>query len=77
LAFDKFPASSSHVASTSRTMFVKSGISDNKSHVDCVDKGKRVSLHDRVNVESKIPVKKKSKSRFIPTIYHCGIIGHA
>jgi len=58
-------------------MFVKLRISDNQSHVDCVDKGKNVSLHDHVKVKSKIPVtKKKSNSRFIPTFHHCGIIGH-
>jgi hypothetical protein len=58
VGFDKFAASSSYVTSTSRTMFVKLRISDNQSHVDCVDKGKNVSLHDHVKVESKIPVKK-------------------
>jgi hypothetical protein len=72
--FDKFAASSSHVASTSRTMFVNLGISNNKSHVDCVDKGKSVSVHDHMKVEPKIPVKKQSK--FIHTCHHCGIIGH-
>jgi hypothetical protein len=74
LGFDKFPASSSHVASTSRTMIVKPEIFE--SHVTCLDKGKTVSLNDHVKVESKIHVKKQSKCKFIPTCYHCGIIGH-
>jgi homoserine kinase len=60
VGFDKFAASSSYVTSTSRTMFVKLRISDNQSHVDCVDKGKNVSLHDHVKVKSKIPVTKKN-----------------
>jgi hypothetical protein len=38
LGFDKFVASSLHVVSTSKTLFFKSKISDNLSHVDSVDK---------------------------------------
>jgi hypothetical protein len=71
LGFDKF-ATSSHDASTSRTMFVKPEIS--KPHVACLDKGKSVIGHEHVKVESEIPVKKQSKS--ILTCFHCGIIGH-
>jgi hypothetical protein len=58
LVFDKFADSSSHVASNSRTVFVKLEISYDKSHVACLDKGKSASLPDHVKVESTIPVKK-------------------
>jgi len=76
LGFDKFAASSSHVASTSRTMFVKPTIFDNETHIDYGDKRKNVNLHDHIKVECKIPVKKHSKSKFIPTCHHCSIIDH-
>jgi hypothetical protein len=76
LGFDKFVASSSHVAYTSRTVFVKLEISYDKSHVACLDKGKNVSFNDHVKVEPKIHVMKHSKSKFISTCYYCGIIGH-
>jgi hypothetical protein len=74
LGFDKFAASSSHDASTSRTVFVKPEISE--PHDACLDKGKNVIVHEHVKVESKIPIKKHSKSRFILTCHYCGIIGH-
>jgi hypothetical protein len=41
LGFNKFTTSSSHIASTSRTMFVKPRTSDNKTHMDYVDKEKK------------------------------------
>jgi hypothetical protein len=72
--FDKFAASSSHDTSTSRTVFVKPKISETNGA--CLDKGKNAIVYDHVKVESKIPVKKHSKFRFIPTCHHCGIIGH-
>lgn len=74
LGFDKFTASYSHDASTSRTVFVKPEISE--PLVACLDKGKNVIVHEHVQVEFEIPVKKQSKSKFIPTCFHCGIIGH-
>jgi hypothetical protein len=74
LNFDKFAASSSHDASTSRTVFVKPKISE--THVVYLDNGKNVIVHDHVKVESKISVKEHYKFRFIPTCFHCGIIGH-
>jgi hypothetical protein len=74
LGFDKFAASSSHAASTSKTVFIKHEISE--PHVACLDKGKNVIVHDHVKTESEIPVKKQSKSKFIPTCFNCGIIGH-
>jgi hypothetical protein len=41
LGFDKIASSSSHVASTSRTMFVKPTIFDNETHIDYGDKRKK------------------------------------
>lgn len=72
LGFDKSAASSSHVASTSRVVFVKPEIFE--PHVACLDKCKNVIVYEHVKVESEILVKKQSK--FIPTCFHCGIIGH-
>jgi hypothetical protein len=40
LGFDKFVASSSNVASTSRTMFVKPKICESNTQVTCLDKKK-------------------------------------
>jgi hypothetical protein len=40
LGFDKFAASSLHVASTSKTVFVKPEISE--TYIGCLDKGKNV-----------------------------------
>jgi len=74
LGFDKFAASSSHDASTSRIVFVKPEISE--SHVACLDKGKNVIVHKHIKIESEIPVNKQSKTRFMPTCHYCGIIGH-
>jgi hypothetical protein len=74
LSFDKFATSYSHDAFTSRTVFVKPEISE--PYVACLDKGKNVIVHEHVKVESKIPVKKQSKSKFILTCFRCGIIGH-
>jgi hypothetical protein len=44
LGFDKFAASSSHVASTSKTFFVKPKIFE--THIACLDKGKNVVGHE-------------------------------
>jgi hypothetical protein len=68
------PQSSSHVASTSKTVFVEPEISE--THVGCLNKGKNVMVHEHVKTESKIHVKKQSKFKFIPTCFHYGIIGH-
>lgn len=35
-----------------------------------------VIVHEHVKTESKIPVKKQSKSKFIPTWFYCGIVVH-
>jgi hypothetical protein len=72
LGFDKSVASSSHVAPSSRTVFVKPKIFE--PHVACLDKCTNVIVHEHFKVESEITVKKQSK--FIPTCFHCGIIGH-
>jgi hypothetical protein len=53
-------------------VFVKPEISE--PYVACLDKGKNVIVHEHVKIESEIPFKKQSK--FIPTCFHCGIIGH-
>jgi len=74
LGFDKFVDSSSPVASTARTIFVKLELSE--SRVTCLDKGNNASFNDHVKIEPKIHVKMQSKPKFIPTCYHCGIIGH-
>jgi hypothetical protein len=74
LGFDKFTASSSHVTSTSKIVFVKPEISE--THIAFLDKGKNVIVHEHVKAESEIPYKKQSKSIFIPTCFSCGIIGH-
>jgi hypothetical protein len=56
LGFDKFVPSSSHIASTSKIVFVKLEIYE--THVACLDKGKNVIVHEHVKAESEIPVKK-------------------
>jgi hypothetical protein len=75
LGIDKFAASSSHAASTSRTMFVKPELSD--PPIACFDKGKNIIVHENAKIESNIYVKKHSKSRFIPICHYCGIIGYS
>jgi hypothetical protein len=74
LGFDKFVASSSHVASNSKIVFIKPEIFE--THTACLEKKENVIVHEHVKAEFEIPVKKQSKSKFIPTCFHCGIIGH-
>jgi hypothetical protein len=74
LEFDKFAASSSNIASTSKTIFVKPEISE--PYVACLDKGKNVIGYENAKIESNIPIKKYSKTESMPTCHHYGIIGH-
>jgi hypothetical protein len=72
LGFHKFVVSSSHVASTSKTVFVKPEIY--RTHIACLDKGKNDIIRKHVKAESQIPIKKQSKSKFIHTCFNCCII---
>jgi hypothetical protein len=74
LQFDKFIVSSCHIASTSKTVFVKPEIEE--LQLASVDKGKSVITCENTNIKSVVPVIKHSKSRSLPTCHHCGIIGH-
>jgi hypothetical protein len=61
----------SHATIDSRIMFVKPNMSNNQTHKMCRDKGKNIDVHDHEKFESR-----NSKSRFIPTCHHCGIVSH-
>jgi hypothetical protein len=74
LGFDKFVAYSSHIASTSKAIFVKPEVFE--PHVACLEKGKDVIVHENAKSEYDIPVKKHSESRIMPTCHRCGVIGH-
>jgi hypothetical protein len=74
LGFYKFAASSSHIASTSKTVFVKLEMLE--SHGACLDKGKNVIGHENTLIEFDLLVKKHSKYRIMPICHHCGITGH-
>jgi hypothetical protein len=74
LRFGKLAASSSNIASTSKTVFVKPEMSE--PHIECLDKGKNVIVHENAKIECDLPVKKHSESRFIPTCHYYGIVGH-
>lgn len=77
LGFDKFGACSFHAASISNNMFVKHvKVKKVKIDVACLDKGKSVCLNDCIKLKSKVPSRKQTPTKFIPTSYHCGIVDH-
>ncbi|XP_059428598.1 uncharacterized protein LOC132162380 [Corylus avellana] len=74
LGFEKFVSSKSNAASTSKIMFFKPKMKEVDTKSDCLPKD--VSLDKKRKVQFKIPQKKVSESKFIPTCHYCGIIGH-
>lgn len=80
LGFDKFGASSSsssHIASSSKPMFVKPmTVEEVEAIVVYFEKGKGVCLNDCVKPKSKTPSKKQTQGKLVPTCHYCGIVGH-
>jgi hypothetical protein len=75
LGFDKYAASSSNISS-SKIMFVKPNLSAVTSEEESSKIGKNVPLINNVKAELKMPSRKQSKPKFIPTCHHCGKVGH-
>jgi hypothetical protein len=71
-------SSTSHVSKFERnTLFVKPmNIKEVKANIVCLDKGKTSSLNNCLKPKSKTSSKKQTHAKFVPTCYHCGIIGH-
>jgi hypothetical protein len=77
LGFNKFVASSSsHVASTSKTIFVKPKMEDVMIENSCLPKDISEEVIKKSKPKVKVPVRTNFNSKFIPTCYHCGVKGH-
>jgi hypothetical protein len=77
LGFNKFVvSSSSYVASTSKTMFVKPKMEDVMIENSCLPKDISEEVIKKSKSKFKVPVRTNLNSKFIPTCYHCGVKGH-
>jgi seryl-tRNA synthetase len=74
LGFNKFAASSSsHVASTSKIMFVKPKMEDVVNEKSCLPKETSKDVTKKNKLKFKVPVRIYLNSKFIPTYNHCGV----
>jgi hypothetical protein len=76
LGFGKLVSSKSNVASASKIMFVKPKMKEIKTESMCLHKDVSMDRNRKFKSQLKIPQKRVSNSKFIPTCYHCGIMGH-
>jgi hypothetical protein len=74
LGFDKFAGSSSHIPSTSKTVFVKPEIAEPRDA--CMDKGKEIIVCENANIKSTVPILKHSRLGSLATCHHCGVSRH-
>jgi hypothetical protein len=75
LGFDKYATSSSNISS-SKIMFAKPNLNAVTFEEESSKIGKNVPLINNVKAELKMPSRKQSKPKFIPTCHHCGKVGH-
>jgi hypothetical protein len=77
LGFNKFAASSSsHVASTSKIMFVKPKMEDVVIENSCLPKEISEDVTKKSKSKFKVPVRTNLNSKSTPTCYHCGVKGY-
>jgi hypothetical protein len=75
---DNLGASTSHASNSKRkTLFVKLvKVEEVKANIVCSDNSKKHCVSNCVKAKSKTYLGKQTQAKFVPTLHHCGIVGH-